>query len=128
VRVDSSVRLADRTLRNRWMVLVMVIKSQNDFSLFLGGAAEMFSYKLTIIVAVPYVPSIHGPGAHRWPSPSHLSLRPVSGRTLSSMLAGRRSAIHLPRHQEREIHHCQGNVDDGFCAWRPKYVGIHQAP
>jgi hypothetical protein len=46
----------------------------------------VFSYKLIIIVAVPYVPSIHGPVAHRLPSPSHLS-RPVSRRTRVDMYA-----------------------------------------
>jgi hypothetical protein len=48
-------------------------KSQNDFS----GSGTECSYKLTIIVAVAYVASNHGPRTHREPSASHLS-RPVS--------------------------------------------------
>jgi hypothetical protein len=61
-------------------------KGQNEF---FGGATK-YSYKLIIMVAVPYVPSIQGPVAHRRPSPSHLS-RSVSRQTP----ACRAVAIHL---------------------------------
>jgi hypothetical protein len=53
--VGSSIRLADRTLRNRCIVLIMarVRRFQRD-------EGER-SYKFTIMVAVPYVPSMIKP-------------------------------------------------------------------
>jgi hypothetical protein len=81
----------------------------------------VFSYKLIIIVAVPYVPA----SRVLW----HIVYRlRATCRDLSAGGLRHVGDRYSPRHQEREIKHRQGNVDDGFLAWGLKHVGVHQAP